>query len=225
MPGYFVTATGTDIGKSVCTAGLIRAGRALGLDFAGIKPVMSGYSAAAAASCDAAQILAAMGRPVTAANIAAISPWRFAAPLSPDMAAQAEGRAIDFATMMAFCEMALLEAPGVLLIEGVGGVAVPLDDRRRVTDWITGLNVPALLVAGAYLGTISHSITAAESLLTRGIKIEAIILNEHPAGPVPAAEIRDVLARHLDGQHIAIIPDNAEPADFTPLALRLASKF
>jgi dethiobiotin synthetase len=87
------------------------------------------------------------------------------------------------------------------------------------------LNVPALLVAGAYLGTISHTITAAESLLTRGIKIEAIILNEHPAGPVPAAEIRDVLARHLDGQHIAIIPDNAEPADFTPLALRLASKF
>jgi dethiobiotin synthetase len=225
MPGYFVTATGTGIGKSFCTAGLIRAGRAAGQAFAGIKPVMSGYEAATAAESDAAALLAAMGRAVTPQNIAAISPWRFTAPLSPDMAAEAEGRRIEFSVLMAFCELALLEAPGVLLIEGVGGVAVPLDERRRVTDWIAGLSLPAILVAGAYLGTLSHTITAAEALLARGIKIEAIVINEAPPGPVPAAQTRDVLARHLPGQHIAIIGQGAGPASFTPLAMRLASKF
>lgn len=225
MPGYFITATGTEIGKTFCTAGLIRAGRDAGHAFAGIKPVMSGFDAASAADCDAAAILSAMGRDVTPRNLAAISPWRFKAPLSPDMAAEAEGRAIDFATLMAFCEMAVLEAPGVLLIEGVGGVAVPLDERRRVTDWIAGLTLPAVLVAGAYLGTLSHTITAAEALLTRGIKIEMIIINELEPGPVPAAQTRDVLARHLPGQHIAVITQGAKPAMFTPLAMRLAAKF
>jgi len=225
MPGYFITATGTEIGKTFCTAGLIRAGRAAGLGFAGVKPVMSGFTTATAAASDAAQILAAMDRRIDMPNIAAISPWRFAAPLSPDMAADAEHRKIDFPTLMAFCELALLAATGVLLIEGVGGVAVPLDERHRVTDWIAGLSLPAVLVAGAYLGTISHTITAAESLLTRGIKIEAIILNESAPGPVPAAQTRDVLARHLPGQHIVCIPGAAPPADFTPLAMRLAAKF
>src|ERR1700742_4600970 len=102
MLSYFVTATGTDIGKTYVTANIIRAARQVGLDFSAIKPVLSGYDGATAATCDSALLLAAMGKKVALRNIAAIPPWRFAAPLSPDMAAAREARKIDFATLTSF---------------------------------------------------------------------------------------------------------------------------
>jgi dethiobiotin synthetase len=92
MRSYFVTATGTDIGKTYITAGILRAARAAGRPVSAIKPVLSGYSPEFAAGSDPAVLLAAMGKRVTQHNIAAISPWRFTAPLSPDMAAARENR-------------------------------------------------------------------------------------------------------------------------------------
>jgi dethiobiotin synthetase len=197
MLSYFVTATGTDIGKTYVTGNIIRAARQVGLDFSAIKPVLSGFDEASAASCDSARLLAAMGKKVTLRNIAAITPWRFAAPLSPDMAAAREARHIDFTALVSFCEAAIQAAPDVLLIEGVGGVAVPLDDTHLIVDLIAALHVPAILVAGTYLGTLSHTITAAEALVVRGIPIAAIVLNESPDAPVSLEETADTLARRL----------------------------
>ena len=97
MP-LFVTATGTGIGKTHVACGLLRAQGG-----AGLKPVLSGFDPASAADSDAGRLLAAMGRPITPETIAAISPWRFAAPLSPDMAAAREGRAVPFEALIAAC--------------------------------------------------------------------------------------------------------------------------
>ena len=91
VPGLFITATGTDIGKTYVTAGLLRAGRRAGIAVDALKPVLSGYDPADAETSDAGVLLAALDRPITAATIAAMSPWRFAAPLSPDRAAEREG--------------------------------------------------------------------------------------------------------------------------------------
>ena len=165
MRSYFVTATGTDIGKTYVTAGILRAARAAG------RPVQRHQTRPlrlrprhSPPARDPAVLLAAMGKRVTQRNIAAITPWRFTAPLSPDMAAAREGRRVDFGALTAFCEAAIANAPDTLLIEGVGGVAVPLDDRHLVADWISALHIPAILVAGTYLGTISHTFTAAAFL-------------------------------------------------------------
>jgi dethiobiotin synthetase len=221
MSSYFVTATGTDIGKTHCTAGLLRACRALGTPFAAIKPILSGYDAATAATSDPAYLLAAMGRPVTTRNIAAISPWRFAAPLSPDMAAARERRRINFDDLITFCQTAQDAAADNLLIEGVGGVAVPLDATHLVIEWIETLRLPTLLVAGVYLGTISHTITAAEALLSCGVDIAAILLNDHGTAPVPPQETAETLRRFLPAQDIFIIPRNNQAAAFTTLARSL----
>jgi dethiobiotin synthetase len=221
MLSYFVTATGTDIGKTYITSNVIRAARQVGLDFSAIKPVLSGYDEATASSSDSARLLAAMGKKVTLRNIAAITPWRFAAPLSPDMAAAREARQIDFPTLISFCEAASEAAPDVLLIEGVGGVAVPLDDTHLVVDLISALRLPAILVAGTYLGTLSHTITAVESLVVRGIPVAAIVLNESLGAPVSLEETAAALARRLP-HPIHQISRNAAAPPFRALVASLS---
>jgi dethiobiotin synthetase len=217
MASYFVTATGTDIGKTYVTAGIIRAGLELGRNFSAIKPLISGYSAENAAASDPAFLLAAMGKRVTHKNIAAISPWRFSAPLSPHLAAAREGKTIDFDAMAIFCNAAITAAPGPLLIEGAGGAAVPIDHPRLTADFIAALKIPAILVAGTYLGTLSHTITATESLIIRGIPIAAIVLSESLSAPLTPTETAEALAPYLP-HPVHIIPRDLNDRSFRELA-------
>lgn len=220
MTSYFITSTGTNIGKTHTIAGLIRAGRELKRDFAAIKPVLTGYDADTAPQSDSAVLLGAMGRPNSPRNIATISPWRFAAPLSPDMAAAREGKRIALKDVITFCEAAIAAAPGTLLIEGVGGVAVPLNEDELVADWVAALRIPAILVAGTYLGTLSHIITAGAFLSAQGIKVAAIVLNESPNSPVLAEETAATLERFA-ACPIHIIPRNFDDGSLRRLAATL----
>jgi dethiobiotin synthetase len=212
MPAYFVTGTGTGIGKTYVSAGIVRAGAAQA-----VKPILSGYNAQAAADSDAGILLAAMGKPVTESNIAAIAPWRFAAPLSPDMAAAREHREVDLAAVIAFCQAAIAAAPGLLLIEGVGGAMVPLTAQHTVRDWIAALNIPVLLVAGTYLGTISHTLTTATALTAAGITIAAIVLSESLVAPASLRETAAAIARFLPAP-IRLIPRDFNDRSFRELA-------
>lgn len=214
MKGYFVTATGTDTGKTFCTTGLLRANPRL----RAIKPLLSGYEPDQASTSDSGQLLAAMGQEITEQNIAAITPWRFKAPLSPDMAAAREGQSIPYDDLLAFCRAALANAPEGLLIEGAGGAGVPLTETRMTADWIKDLGLPVLLVTGSYLGSISHCITTAEFLLKRDIPITAILLNESETAPVPTEETQAALTRYLPCR-IFPIPRNAKTDAFAPLHL------
>lgn len=210
-PKAFVTATGTDLGKTYLTAALVRHWRRAGLDPLALKPVQSGFEQADAATSDAGRLLAAMGRPL--ADLGRVAPWRLAAPLSPDMAAAREGRAVDLDALVAFCRAALEQAPGPVLVEGVGGVMVPLNERATVLDWITALGLPVILVAGNYLGTLSHTLTALAVLEGRGARVAAVVVNERQPGPVAAAETAASLRRHHAGPILTL------PADPAPDAL------
>lgn len=211
MKGYFVTATGTDIGKTFCTAGLLRARPGL----KAIKPLLSGYVAGEVS--DSSLLLAAMGQQVDDDAVNRITPWRYKAPLSPDMAAAREGQSIAYDDLLAFCREELSKAPKGLLIEGAGGAAVPLTPTKITADWIQDLALPALLVSGTYLGSISHCLTTAAFLLHRGIFIQAILLNESVHAPVPTAETKDALARYLPCPILPVKRD-ATKADFQNLA-------
>src|SRR5450759_2627865 len=90
VSAYFVTSTGTDIGKTFVTAGLIRYLREAGQAVHALKPVVSGYDPSVVETSDPAVLLAALGRAVSADEISSIAPWRFRAPLSPDLAAARE---------------------------------------------------------------------------------------------------------------------------------------
>lgn len=205
MKAFFVTSTGTDVGKTYVASGIIRAARKAGRQASAIKPIMSGYDANRPENSDAGRLLTAMEKPVTPNSVAAISPWRYQAPVSPDMAAAMEGRIISMPQVITFCEAAAASAPDIMLVEGVGGVMVPLDRWHTVRDWIAGMHMPALLVAGSYLGAISHILTAAEALNTRGIVIAGVIISESDISPVRPEDIASTITKFLPRTPIHII--------------------
>jgi dethiobiotin synthetase len=179
MPALIVTGVGTDIGKTYVSAAVIRALRERGLPVDAFKPVLSGFDPAAPEMSDAGVLLAALGEPVTDETVEAISPFRFAAPMSPPLAAAREGRSIRFADVAGACRERIADAGRtLLLIEGAGGVMSPLSDGATVLDLIEALAAPVLLVTGTYLGAISHTLTAVEVMRRRGLTIRAVVVNE-----------------------------------------------
>jgi dethiobiotin synthetase len=206
MTAVFVTATGTDIGKTFVTAGLIRYFRAAGRAVEAIKPVVSGFDPQAWQESDPAVLLAALGRPVTLAEAERISPWRFAAPLSPHMAARREDRAIAFQEVVDFCRKAMAARRGALLIEGVGGILVPLDDHRSVLDLMSVLRIPILLVAGSYVGTVSHTLTALEVLVRRNLNVAAVVVSESETSAATLKDTVTTLQGFADSIDVVGIP-------------------
>jgi dethiobiotin synthetase len=194
MPAVFVTGAGTDVGKTFVTAGLIRCLRARGRAVEALKPIVSGFDPLAPGSSDPAILLEALGRNVTPQTLAAISPWRFREPLSPDMAARAEGRSIDFEEVIGVCAEAAARTPGLLLIEGVGGVMVPIGESHTLTDVMTRLRLPLILVGGSYLGAINHLLTAEDVLRSRGLALRAIVVSESRSSTVGLEATGETLA-------------------------------
>lgn len=214
MTTVFVTSSGTDVGKTFVMLRLIAELTAAGRSVRALKPVASGFDAAAPEGSDTALLLRAQGRPLNEENLDAVSPWRFAAPLSPDMAAARERRSIPFDALVATCRAADADAD-VTLVEGIGGVMVPLDERHTVLDWIVALGAPALLVVGSYLGTLSHTLTAAAALRHRGVKLLGIVVSESEHQPAPASETATVIARFVTAP-VVVLP-RAAPVPLLPL--------
>jgi dethiobiotin synthetase len=205
MTAYFVTATGTDIGKTFITAGLIRHLREAGQSVSALKPVVSGFDIATSALSDPGVLLNTLDEQLTPEAFDRLSPWRFAAPLSPDMAAARENRSIEYDALLAYCREAITAHQGTLFIEGVGGVMVPLDARHTVLDWMGALKLPPILVAGSYLGTISHTLTALDALAHRKLKVAAIVINDTPSD-IPLDETMATLARFAPAIPIVKVP-------------------
>jgi dethiobiotin synthetase len=213
MSAYFVTATGTDIGKTFVTAGLIRHLRNAGTTVDAFKPVVSGFDIATAALSDPGVLLGALDEAVTPESLDRLSPWRFAAPLSPDMAAAHEGQSLDFDAIVSNCKKRIAQSEGTLFIEGVGGVMVPLDETHTVLDWMKALDLPLIVVTGSYLGTISHTLTAMECLSRKGLVVKALVINDSGDGAVPMEETKAALARFLPDVTLAALPRVKRPTD------------
>jgi len=198
VSAIFITATGTDVGKTYVAASLIRHLRQMGHFVDAIKPIVSGFDPIQAATSDPGMLLTALGRQITAEEIERVSPWRFREALSPDLAAKREGRTIDVDMVLAFCQSSVEHHRGILLIEGVGGIMVPLDEHRTVLDIMMALRLPVILVTGSYLGTISHTLTALDSLFRRDINVLSIIVSETPGSTVPLNDVVETIARFAE---------------------------
>ncbi|MDK9703871.1 MAG: dethiobiotin synthase [Sulfuritalea sp.] len=226
MGAHFITGTGTDIGKTWLACALLRHWRAAGRQVAAFKPVLSGFDPRQPQASDAGALLAALGREVSAAGLDAVAPWRFKAPLSPDMAAAREGRRIDFGQLVAFTRRAAGVYSCATLVEGVGGVMVPLDDTHTVRDWIAGSGLPCVLVTGSYLGSLSHALTALEALARvmrsgipgDGAGVTAIAVNETPGSTVALDATLEALSRHVAGIPLVSIARDTPQAGVARLA-------
>jgi dethiobiotin synthetase len=215
MSAFFVTATGTDIGKTFVTAGLIRHLRAQGKRVTARKPLISGFDDPVPS--DSGILLAALGETIDEAALDRISPWRFKAALSPDMAAAREDRAIAFDALVEYCRR---PHDGTLFIEGVGGVMVPLDANHTVLDWMAALRIPVILVTGTYLGTLSHTLTALRVLAQARLEVAALVVNESDASTVSLQETVEELRRFVAQTPLAAM--SRRDGDFAPLAALLS---
>ncbi|KQP11294.1 ATP-dependent dethiobiotin synthetase BioD [Methylobacterium sp. Leaf99] len=218
----FIAGAGTEIGKTYVTAALTRRLRAQGHAVRTLKPVASGVPAVADpafALSDTAILLAAQGLAVTEDSVAACSPWRFRAPLAPDLAAAREGRTLALADLVAFCRAEIAAAPpgATLLIEGVGGLMSPVTAEHTGLDWLEALAVPALLVSGSYLGAISHALTAAETLRHRGVPLRGLVVCESADAPTPLETVAAAIRRHVAVPVHAIARGGACPDDLATL--------
>jgi dethiobiotin synthetase len=198
VTAIFITGTGTEVGKTFVAASLIRHLRQMGRSVEAIKPVVSGFDPDQAAASDPGILLQALGYPATPPNIERISPWCFRAAMSPDAAARQEDRRIDVAEVVAFCQSAIKQRQEILLIEGVGGIMVPLDEQRTILDVMMALQLPLILVAGSYLGTISHTLTALDALFRRDLSVLATIVSETPGSTVPLKETVAAIGRFAE---------------------------
>jgi dethiobiotin synthetase len=220
MTTIFVTSSGTDIGKTYVSAMLIRQLRAKGLPVQALKPVVSGIDETTFPDSDPAALLAALGEDVSFDNIGALSRWVFEPALSPDMAAARAGVTIDFDELVNHCKArASLHDP--LVIEGVGGLLVPLNAEKTVLDWMKALNGPTfapLLVVGSYLGTISHTLTTLDVMRRNDLDPRAIVVSESLSNPVPLAETIEVMSRFIGATPIVPVPRNGE-ADLVELLI------
>lgn len=181
MKALFVAGTGTDLGKTHVACALLRAARARGLSVDAFKPVVSGIDPAALEASDPARLATAMGRPQ---DWAKVSPRLYRAPLAPNIAARLEGETLVMSDLITECR-AWLSGRNVdlALVEGAGGVMSPMTDEATNLDLMTALGLPILLVAGSYLGTASHLLTALEVVRVRGLTIAATVVSESLGAP------------------------------------------
>ncbi|MEM9572981.1 MAG: dethiobiotin synthase [Pseudomonadota bacterium] len=186
MSAYFVTAIGTDIGKTYASAALLRAAMQAGHSVSAVKPVMSGFGEAVLAESDAGQLLIAMGQPVTPQTVSEICLHRFEPPLAPNVAMRRAGMQQDYDQILAFARASIPNDPNAFhLIEGAGGLMSPVTDTKLHSDFILDLGIPVILVAAGYLGAVSHTLTALSWLRTQRVPVKALIVSQSSAEAEP----------------------------------------
>ncbi len=195
MTGVFVTAIGTDSGKTHMSAAIVRELVAQGRPALALKPLMSGYSPSALDGSDAGRLLAAMGRPINERAIADICWTSFTEWSAPNVAARRAGVTLNYDEMLGFVRTRLKAHNGPVLVEGAGGVMSPLTDTHTNLDLAADLGLPMMLMASNYLGAVSHTLTALNVLAQRDLTPKVIVVTETLPGAGPAAALIEELSR------------------------------
>lgn len=177
MKGIFVSGTGTGVGKTFVTRGIAAALRERGRKIAALKPIETGGETQGAR--DSESVARAAGRPELAEFRGF---FRSPLPLSPYAAALETG--VPPPSLRSLVDAVHLAARGseLVLIEGAGGLLVPIDARESVAEFVAALGLPLLLVAPNALGVLSSVLTTAESARSRGIELRAVVLVDPPEG-------------------------------------------
>jgi dethiobiotin synthase len=200
--GVFVTGTDTGVGKTWVAAGLLRRLRAAGVGAVPVKPVQTGalrHADGGLAAPDLEAVLAAAGLVAAADEREDQCPYRFEPACSPHLAAGLAGRAIDVARIVAGAAR-LSARHGAVVVEGAGGVLVPLGPSTTILDLAVALALPAVIVARAGVGTLNHVLLTLDALRRAGVGVAGVVLNE--AGPEERAPawVRDDNARTVEAR-------------------------
>jgi dethiobiotin synthetase len=179
--GVFVTGTDTGVGKTYVAGALAVGWREDGLRVGLAKPVITGLDGPG---------------PHDHELLGAVTAARFGPPVSPHLAAELAGTAIDPATLIA-AVTAAADGVDVVIAEGAGGLLAPIADGYDMGDLACELGLPLVIAARPGLGTINHTLLTLEAARTRGLEVASVVLTPWPAEP-SAMELsnRDTIALH-----------------------------
>ncbi|WP_254530629.1 dethiobiotin synthase [Natrinema gelatinilyticum] len=206
-----VVGTGTGVGKTVVTAGLTRLLREAGHDARAIKPAQTGHppdddAAFVATACD---------------DLAAATCLRYLEPaLAPRVAADVANEDLEYESIRAACERAAAAA-AVPIVEGVGGLRVPLAGDREVIDLVADLEARAIVVTRSGLGTLNHTALSIDALEARGIDVLGVVCNEYTGETVAERTNPDELER-MTGYAVETVPSLADDSDREPRDLAIS---
>jgi dethiobiotin synthetase len=208
--GLFVTGTDTGAGKSVLCASLLAAIAAAGRPVLAHKPILTGLAEPPADwPADHELLGAAAGM-----EPAAVAPLRFAAPASPHLAASLEGRGVDFRSVVSRAREVVGRAEragGIAVVEGIGGLLVPLDERHDVRDLARALRLPLLVAARPGLGTINHTLLTIEAARAGGLDVRAVVLTPWPTVPTAIERSNRATLERLGEVEVAALPALERP--------------
>jgi dethiobiotin synthetase len=217
MRGLFVTGTDTGVGKTVLSACLVAAMLASGRRVVPHKPVLTGLEDAPEGPWPADDELLAG---LAGLKRAEVSPLRFGPAVSPHFAAELAGEEIQRASLLAGAELAWERARSTaygdedgatLLVEGVGGLLVPLSGSYLVADLAADLALPLLIAARPGLGTINHTLLTLRVARAAGLSVLAVVLGPWPQDPGSIERSnRETIAR-LGEIEVATLPPVAAP--------------
>ena len=176
--GFFITGTGTGVGKTFFTAGFLSLLRRAGINAAPLKTVQTG-SAKNRISPDLSCIFKASGFKPEKSLLKYMQPFAFSKPCSPHLACELDNKPPACIPVIIDSTKKLLEKYDMVLAEGAGGVLVPVDRKNRVAmiDLMAALGLPIIVVAHAGLGTINHTCLTLEALKHRNLAIAGFVLN------------------------------------------------
>jgi len=208
--GIFVTGTDTGVGKTVAACALIAAFRERGLKVGAMKPIETGVGRDG--PLDAIALRAAAGG---RDPLDVVCPQQFALPAAPNVAARAEDREVDFASIDAAFERVKSGCDRVI-VEGAGGLLVPIGPGDTMAELARRLELPLLVVARASLGTINHTCLTLEVAASKGLRVLGVVIS-HAAGPLSAADasnlagLNEILGDQLLGEIPPLGPGQPAP--------------
>jgi dethiobiotin synthetase len=187
VKAWFVIGTDTNVGKTAVSVALLRAAGAAGLRTLAMKPVESGCPRASNGELvpdDATQLCSAASLVCTVDEICL---YRYAAPVAPAVAAAREGDVVDPGRILARFRSLQERRPDLFLVEGAGGLLVPVRDDLLIADLCALLQLPVLVVARDGLGTINHTGLTVEVARSRGLTVAGVVLNGAQEATEPEA--------------------------------------
>lgn len=207
----FITGTDTGVGKTIASAALAMLLRRMGHSVGVMKPVTSGCIErdGELVSEDAELLCFAAGVPMSRD----CAPYLLRAPVAPSVAASQEGVRISFDTIKE-AYLRLAQSHDFVIVEGAGGLMVPLAGGLLVADLAQHLGLPIAVVTRPALGTVNHTLLTTFCARTMGLKVKGVIVNRYPEVPGPAESYAPHMIDSLSGaQLLGVFPDTSGDND------------
>jgi dethiobiotin synthetase len=219
IPGLFITGTDTGVGKTVIAGAIAQWFARRGVTVAVSKPIATGCARQREGLVsEDAEFLASCAE--SRHPLELICPQRYEEPLAPGVAADRAQEPVDWALIDRSLQQ-MCATSGVIIVEGVGGVAVPLADQVTVLNLAHWLRLPTIVVARPGLGTINHTLLTLGALRSAGIEVAGVVINRYPAEDAGLAEETnaDAIEKWGGVPVLCVVPDEPVKRSSVPVEI------